>query len=204
MRVVPWWKPTLRRVDVGGDEVIVVLAQRGVAADLDDAFGPGGDLQQAADLVERQRGVELHVAGVVLLFERALGFDAAGAEIDAGALDVDGLVVGRGGDVGGEELRAGAEVERDVEAGDAARLVERDRGVDVRGGMRRGAARLSISPEMTIFDCGVSSCALVSVILSFSIVSGQLHVDVDGRVVAGLEEERRHVDLAGVARVEVL
>ena len=64
------------------------------------------------------------------------------------------LVVGRGGDVGGDELRTGAEVERDVEAGDAVGFVERDGGVDVGGGVRRGAARLSSSPEMTTFDCG--------------------------------------------------
>ena len=74
----------LRRVHVGGDAVVVILAESGVAADLDDAFGTRGDLQQAADFVERQGGVELHVAGVVLLFERALGFHAAGAEVQRG------------------------------------------------------------------------------------------------------------------------
>ena len=77
-------------VDVGGDEVVVVLAEGGVAADFDDALGARGDFEQAADLVEGEGGVELHVAGLVLLFERALGFDVAGAEVDAGALNVDG------------------------------------------------------------------------------------------------------------------
>ena len=86
---------------------------------------------------EREGGVELHVAGVVLLLERALGFQAAGAEVDAGALDVDVLSSARGGDVGGDELRAGAQVERDGR--------DRRRGcasssetwrLDVRGGVR--------------------------------------------------------------------
>src|SRR5207248_10275148 len=99
---------------------------------------------------------------------------------DAGALDVDALVIGGGGDVGGQELGAGAEFERNAEAGDAAGFVERDGGVDVGGGVRlRGAEIVELAGDDE-FRSRALELSMGDV--DFVLLHGerQLYVDVHG------------------------
>ena len=75
------------------------------------------------------------------------------------------------------------------------------RGVDVRGGARRGqVVHLARDDDLRLRRCRAR--ALASVILSFSMRDRQLHVHVERGIVAGLQDERAHVDLAGVAGIE--